>query len=126
MDVAPRGEDGFSFSPQDTSQGTPQMAVLRERVDIMGEVDTVETGFRKGFVQQFKQQACMFVQQRDLHAATMSQNGVSGKETIVFVPLGVEGLFGTGDEEKGVIHDIRPDDRFTFRRMLHHHLSQIR
>ena len=125
MDIAQSSPYLFRFSAFESAEETAQRAVLGDGINIVRQVDMTESRSRKRTIQELEQLACVLIQQGHLQTAVMTQNGVLGSEAVVLVPLGVITLFGTGDEEERVIYDIRTDDRFSFRGLLHLHRPQV-
>ena len=120
VDVPDRPPYLFPFAAKDTSDGSAQMAVLGDGVDVVGEVYMSEPFFRQRQVELLEYETCVLVEPGDEEAALVGEHRVLGGESSVLVALGVKQLFCTGGEEECRIDDVRADDGLVLRRLLYH------
>ena len=94
----------------DAAEEAPQVAVLGDSVDVVGEVDMAVA--RRGHIkfEVLHEDMRVLVDDGYLQAVAVAEDGVAGAETTVLVPLVVEQFFGAGDEEERVVDEVGTDD----------------
>lgn len=91
--IAPCCSHLLALSAQDTAYSPTQMTKMRDGVHIMGEVDVAVTRFGKGEFQQFHQETCVLVHDRDEKSVVLVQTRTTRRETSVFIAVVSEQFF---------------------------------
>ena len=94
----------------DAAEEAAQVAVLRDSVDVVGEVDMAVA--RRGHIelQMLHEDMRVLINDGYLQAVAVSEDGVACAEASVLVALAVEQFFGAGDEEESVVDEVSTDD----------------